>query len=62
MHFVAMLGFTIPDQTITCSVPVAAGGAYARTVTAAAAQTLGEALAQVRGGRSAVVSVHMAPV
>jgi hypothetical protein len=51
MHFVAMLGFAIPDQKITSSAPVAAGGAYARTVTAAARlpQTLGEALAQVRG-------------
>ena len=58
------LGFTIPGQTITCSVPVAAGGAYSRTVTAAARlpQTLGEALAQVRDGRSAVVSGHVALV
>ena len=45
-------------------VAAAAGGAYARTVTAAARlpKALGEALAQVRGGRSAVVSVHVAPV
>jgi acetolactate synthase-1/2/3 large subunit len=45
-------------------VAAAAGGAYARTVTAAARleETLGEALAQVRGGRSAVVSVHVPPV
>ncbi|MCW2905644.1 MAG: acetolactate synthase, partial [Actinomycetia bacterium] len=45
-------------------VAAAAGGAYARTVTAAARlpDTLGEALAQVRSGRSAVVSVHVAPV
>jgi acetolactate synthase-1/2/3 large subunit len=45
-------------------VAAAAGGAYARTVTAAARlpEALGEALAQVRGGRSAVVSVHVAPV
>ncbi|MGI8448272.1 MAG: hypothetical protein ACR2MP_14035 [Streptosporangiaceae bacterium] len=42
----------------------AAGGVYARTVTAAASleEALGEALAQVNGGRSAVVSVHVAPV
>ncbi len=45
-------------------IAAAAGGAYARTVTAAARleDTLGEALAQVRGGRSAVVSVHVPPV
>jgi acetolactate synthase-1/2/3 large subunit len=45
-------------------VAAAAGGAYARTVTAAGRlpETLGEALAQVRNGRSAVVSVHVAPV
>jgi acetolactate synthase-1/2/3 large subunit len=45
-------------------VAAAAGGAYARTVTAAARlpEALGEALAQVRGGRSAVVSVHVPPV
>ncbi|HEY8043705.1 MAG TPA: thiamine pyrophosphate-requiring protein [Streptosporangiaceae bacterium] len=45
-------------------IAAAAGGAYARTVTAAARleETLREALAQVRGGRSAVVSVHVAPV
>ena len=45
-------------------VAAAAGGAYARTVTAAArlAETLGEAFGQVRSGRSAVVSVHVAPV
>jgi acetolactate synthase-1/2/3 large subunit len=45
-------------------IAAAAGGAYARTVTAAARleETLGEALAQVRGGRPAVVSVHVAPV
>jgi len=45
-------------------VAAAAGGAYARTVTAAARlpEALGEALARVRGGRSAVVSVHIAPV
>jgi acetolactate synthase-1/2/3 large subunit len=45
-------------------VAAAAGGAYARTVTAAARlpETLREALAQVAGGRSAVVSVHIPPV
>jgi acetolactate synthase-1/2/3 large subunit len=45
-------------------VAAAAGGAYARTVTAAARlpETLAEALGQVRSGRSAVVSVHVTPV
>jgi acetolactate synthase I/II/III large subunit len=45
-------------------VAAAAGGAYARTVTAAARlpETLGEALTQVRNGRPAVVSVQVAPV
>ena len=45
-------------------VAAAAGGAYARTVTAAARlpETLREALAQVAAGRSAVVSVHVPPV
>ncbi len=45
-------------------VAAAAGGAYARTVTAAARlpETLREALAQVAAGRSAVVSVHIPPV
>jgi acetolactate synthase-1/2/3 large subunit len=44
-------------------VAAAAGGAYARTVTAAARlpETLREALAQVAAGRSAVVSVHLPP-
>ena len=45
-------------------VAAAAGGAYARTVTAAGRlpETLREALAQVAAGRSAVVSVHIPPV
>jgi acetolactate synthase-1/2/3 large subunit len=45
-------------------VAAAAGGAYARTVTAAPRlpETLREALAQVAAGRSAVVSVHVPPV
>ena len=45
-------------------VAAAAGGAYARTVAAAARlpETLREALAQVAAGRSAVVSVHIPPV
>jgi acetolactate synthase I/II/III large subunit len=45
-------------------VAAAAGGAYARTVSAAARlpETLREALAQVAAGRSAVVSVHIPPV
>jgi len=44
-------------------VAAAAGGAYARTVTAAARlpETLRAALAQVAAGRSAVVSVHLPP-
>ena len=45
-------------------VAAAAGGAFARTVTAAGRlpDTLRAALDQVAGGRSAVVSVHVAPV
>jgi acetolactate synthase-1/2/3 large subunit len=45
-------------------VAAAAGGAYARTLTAAPRLpgTLAEALTQVGNGRSAVVSVHVDPV
>jgi acetolactate synthase I/II/III large subunit len=58
------LAASFQPEADLAGVAAAAGGAFARTVTAAdrLPDTLRAALAQVASGRPAVVSVHVAPV